>query len=182
MKILVFVGSLRGASYSLKLARAAEKAAPGGTHFEYTDGRALPLFDQDLEEPDKPEPVRALVDKIEAADALLFVSPEYNTGIPGPLKNAIDWASRPPYRSPLKDKPSLILTCSPSPIGGARAHTQLSAVLGGTLTPLLVAPGFSVPNVHEKFDDAGALIDETTQRRLARVLDDFVGWARREAD
>lgn len=177
MKILVVLGSLRGASFSRKLGEAAAALAPEGTVVEMTDGRDLPLYDQDLDGESKPAAVLAMQAQLEAADALLFITPEFNYGIPGPLKNWIDWASRPAFRSPLKDKPSTIIALSPAPAGGARVHSQLSLVLSGTLTPLLLGPGFLVPAVHEKFDDAGALVDDLTRGRLVRVLGDFVAWA-----
>jgi chromate reductase len=104
------------------------------------------------------------------------VTPEYNYGIPGALKNLIDWASRPAFRSPLKGKPALIVAFSLAPAGGARAYAQLSAVLGGTLTPVFLAPSFLVPSVHEKIDESGALTDEQTRTRLARTLEEFGAW------
>lgn len=177
MKILAFIGSLRGESFSRKLARAAEAAAPQGMTFEFTDGRDLPLYDQDLDSEDKPAAVRSLIEQVEGADALLFVTPEFNYGIPGPLKNAIDWASRPAYRSPLKDKPSLVIAHSIAPSGGVRAELQLGSVLKGTLTPVFGAPSFAIAAIHEKFDASGALSDERTRMRLAKTLEDFGSWA-----
>jgi chromate reductase len=178
MKVLVFIGSLRGGSFSRKIAVAAADTAPEGASLEIVDGRDLPLYNQDLEGDEKPAAVQQLVDQVNASDALLFVTPEFNYGIPGTLKNAIDWASRPPYHSPLKNKPATIISHSIAPTGGARAHLQLSSVLSGTLTPMLVAPGFSIPAVHEKFDDAGTLTDDVTRKRLARTLEDLSAWAK----
>ncbi len=178
MKVLIWVGSLRSDSFSRKLATAAEAAAPEGWQTTTTDGRALPLYDQDLDGDEKPAPVQELLDAVGAADALLFVTPEFNYGIPGPLKNAIDWASRPAYRSPLRDKPSLVISHSIAPTGGARAHVQLCTVLSGTATPLYHAPGFSIPAIHEKFDPAGALVDEGVAQRLGVTLERFGAWAK----
>ncbi len=178
MHILTFVGSLRAESFSRKLAVAAEATAPDGTRFTSTDARDLPHYDQDLDGDEKPAAVQTLLDQVTAADALLFVTPEFNYGIPGPLKNAIDWASRPAYRSPLKNKPALVISQSIAPTGGVRAHTQLVAVLGGTLTPIFNGPAFNVPAIHEKFDEAGALTDELVKARLTRTLEDFTTWAR----
>jgi chromate reductase len=177
MKVLILVGSLRGASFSRKIAEAATKMTPDGMSFEITDGRDLPLYDQDLDAEEKPVAVQTLLDQVSTADGLLFITPEFNYGIPGPLKNLIDWASRPAYRSPLKNRPSTIVSLSISPTGGARAHIQLSSVLAGTLTPVFNAPGFSISAVHEKFDEQGTLIDETTRKRLTRMLTDFKAWA-----
>jgi chromate reductase len=117
-----------------------------------------------------------MLDQVAGADGLLFVTPEFNYGIPGSLKNLIDWASRPAFQSPLKHKPSLLMALSPAPTGGARAHAQLTTVLSGTLSPVFLAPSFLVPAVHEKFDASGALVDEATRRRLARALEDFSSW------
>ena len=173
MKILIWVGSLRAAAFTRKVAEAAANTGVEGLEFEFTDGRDLPLYDQDLDGDDKPPGVQTLLAQVTAAKAMLFVTPEFNYGIPGPLKNAIDWASRPAYRSPLKNKPSTIISLSVAPTAGARAHSQLSMVLSGTLTPQLVAPGFSIPAIHEKFDDDGALNDDMTKMRLARLLEEL---------
>jgi chromate reductase len=180
VKILVIVGSLRRAALSRKLAEAAVSLAPEGTQLELIDGRDLPHYDQDLDGEQKPEPVRKRVEQLNASDALLFVCPEFNYGIPGSLKNLVDWASRPAFRSPLKGKPALILGLSIAPSGGARAHVQLSSVLAGTLTPVFVGPSFLVPTAHEKFDSDGALSDETTARRLTSTLQAFAAWAKEQ--
>lgn len=171
------LGSLRKASFSRKVCRAAEALAPEGMTFQATDGRDLPLYDQDLDTEDKPASVQALLDQINEADALLFVTPEFNYSIPGPLKNAIDWASRPAFRSPLKGKPALVFAHSPAPSGGSTVYKELLAVLRGTLTPTYLGPGFTISAVHEKFDAEGALIDEVTQVRMTRTLKDFESWA-----
>ena len=177
MRVLAVIGSLRKESFSRKLAVAAAALAPAAMELEIVDGRDLPLYDQDLDAEQKPVAVQTLLDRVAGADALLFVTPEYNYGIPGPLKNLIDWASRPAFQSPLKDKPTLLLALSPAPTGGARAYAQLATVLSGTLTPVFLAPSFLVPAVHEKFDAEGRLVDETTSRRLARALEGFAEWA-----
>lgn len=176
MKILVLIGSLRAAAFSRKLAAAVEAAAPEGAEVTLADGRDLPLYDQDLDGEEKPAAVQVLLDQVSAADGLVFVTPEFNYGIPGPLKNAIDWASRPAYNSPLKGKPSVIISHSIAPSGGARAHTQLDSVLTGTLTPVLAAPSITLPAIHEMFDEAGALKDELTRIRLDRMLGEFAAW------
>ena len=182
MKILIAVGSLRAASFSKKLALAAADLGPEGAEFEIVDGRDLPLYDQDLDGEEKPASVQTLVDQVSSADALVFIAPEFNYGIPGTLKNLIDWASRPAYNSPLKNKPSLVIALSVAPAGGARAHSQLSVVLGGTLTPVFVGPGFLVPAVHEKFDESGKLTDDLTGLRLSKTLEGFVAWAETFSD
>jgi chromate reductase len=179
LKILAVVGSLRAASFSRKLALAAGELAPEGTTVEIVDGRDLPLYDQDLDGEEKPAAVQTLLDQVSGADALLFITPEFNYGIPGTLKNLIDWASRPAFKSPLKDRPSMIIGLSPAPAGGSRAHAQLGVVLAGTLTPVFVTPGFLVGGVHEQFDESGALTNELTRVRLERTLAGFVDWAKK---
>lgn len=104
MKILIIVGSLRSASFTKKLAEAACALGPEGSEFEIIDGRNLPLYDQDLDGEEKPAAVQTMLDRVSTSDALVFVTPEFNYGIPGPLKNLIDWASRPAFNSPLKDR------------------------------------------------------------------------------
>ncbi|MFK7898141.1 MAG: NADPH-dependent FMN reductase [Myxococcota bacterium] len=180
MKILALVGSLRKASFSRKIVHAAEKAAPEGMLFEINDGRNLPLYDQDLDTEDKPAGVIELVGQMTAADALLFVTPEFNYSIPGTLKNLVDWASRPAFRSPLKDKPSLVIAHSPAPTGGGRAYKELVSVLSGTLTPTYVGPSFTISSVHQQFDESGALTDEITEGRLVKTLDGFGAWAAKQ--
>ncbi|MEM7413505.1 MAG: NADPH-dependent FMN reductase [Myxococcota bacterium] len=177
MNLLVIVGSLRAAGFSRKLADAVAAAAPEGAQIETTDGGTLPLYNQDLDGDDKPAPVQTLLEQVTTADGLVFVTPEFNYGIPGPVKNLIDWASRPAYNSPLKGKPSLVIAHSIAPSGGARAHAQLASVLVGTLTPVFLAPSFVVPQIHEKFDADGALTDDITRLRLQATLPEFAAWA-----
>ena len=106
MKLLIVVGSLRAAGFSRKLGEAVAALSPDGTEVETTDGGDLPLYNQDLDGDEKPAAVVALLDQVANADGIVFVTPEFNYGIPGPLKNLVDWASRPAYNSPLKGKPS----------------------------------------------------------------------------
>ena len=111
------------------------------------------------------------------ATALLFSTPEYNHSIPGVLKNAIDWASRPAYESVLAHKPAGILSASKSFVGGARVQGHLHQVLDSTLTLVYPAPEFLVPQSGDKFDATGALQDADTARRLRSYLYGFVIWA-----
>ena len=181
MRILFVLGSLRSDSSSRRLAHAIQASLPEDAQSEMVDGRDLPLFDADLESQKKPSSVEALIDHVNQADALIFVTPEFNYGIPGPLKNWVDWASRPPFNSPLKAKPALVITQSISPSGGARAHAQLTAVLSATLTPTYLIPSFTIPSVHEKFDGEGQLTDALTQMRIDATLPGFLQWAAEEA-
>jgi len=180
VKLLVVLGSLRADSFCKKLAKAVAGQLPSDVAVTQIDGGDLPLYNQDLDGEDKPAPVQNLINHVTSADALLFITAEFNYGIPGPLKNLIDWASRPAYASPLKGKPALIMAHSIAPTGGARAHVQLSSVLSGTLTHLFVAPSFLVPSVHEKFNDKCVLTDEFMNVVLGKSMEDFVQWAQTE--
>ncbi len=178
MQTLLLVGSLRAASFSGKLADAIQEIAGDAFSFTRTTGGDLPLYNQDLDGEEKPAAVASFLREVDAAQGLVVVTPEFNYGIPGPLKNAIDWASRPAFRSPLKGKPTLIVSVSLAPVGGARAHAQLQQVLAGTLTPVYTAPTFAVGGIHEKFDPSGALTDEVIRAGLERQLTGYLAWAR----
>src|SRR5690348_5717353 len=124
MKVLALVGSLRKGSYNKSALRAAQELKPAGMEIESAEIGDLPLYDDDLREAGYPPAVQRLRDQIKAADALLFVTPEYNYSVPGVLKNAIDWASRPPNQ-PLDGKPAAIMGSSTGRLGTARAQYHL---------------------------------------------------------
>ena len=125
IKILGFAGSLRRASYNRGLVRAASELAPSGIVVEAFDLSDIPLYDQDVEDAGEPASVVAFKQAIAAADALLVATPEYNHGVPGVLKNALDWASRPRVTSPLRDRPVAVMGASPGTGSTARAQAQL---------------------------------------------------------
>jgi len=137
--ILRIAGSLRKGSLNRALLRAAVDLCRQGARIVPHEIGDLPLYDADIDGDTKPEPVTRLKEAIAAADAILYVSPEYNYGVPGVLKNAIDWASRPGYRSVLAQKPSAIVGASESIVGTARGQGQLKLVLLGMLS--VVYPG-----------------------------------------
>jgi chromate reductase, NAD(P)H dehydrogenase (quinone) len=173
-------GSLRKQSYNRSLLRAAQELAPEGMEIRIFDRMAeIPLFNQDVEDEGDPEPVQALKSAIEEADALLMATPEYNHGVPGVLKNAIDWASRPPRGSVLTGKPAAILGASPGVTGTARAQTQLRQAFVFTATPALLQPEILVYRCAEKFDDEGRLTHERTREFIARLLRELADWTRR---
>ncbi len=177
MKLLGIAGSLRAASWHQRLLTEAAAMLPGGVTLERQPIDMLPHYNADLDGENPPAAVVALREAISAADALLFMTPEYNYSIPGVLKNAIDWASRPAYKSPLAGKPAGVITSSPGAIGGARAQAHLKLVLAGTLTPVYPAPELALSSVATLFDDEGRLADADTRKRLQRYLDGFVAWA-----
>jgi chromate reductase len=121
----------------------------------------LPLYNADLEEAVLPISVTALKEAISQADGLIICSPEYNYGTSGVLKNALDWASRPGFHSPLKNKPVLIMTSSPGLLGGVRAQSQLRETLSATLSKVICCPQIVIPGINQKIQD-GRFIDEPT--------------------
>ena len=149
MKILAVSGSLRRESHNTQLLRAAAAAAPEGVEVELWDGvRDLPLYDQDLESGLLPEPVRRLREDWAAADAILFATPEYNGSVPGALKNAIDWASRPKGDAALTNKDVAVIGASTGQFGAMWAQADLRKVLG--IAGARVAPvELAVPRAHE---------------------------------
>jgi chromate reductase, NAD(P)H dehydrogenase (quinone) len=173
-------GSLRRESYNRALLRAAQELAPDGMEIRIFDRMAeLPLFNQDTEAEGDPEPVQALRNAIGEADALLIATPEYNHGVPGVLKNAIEWASRPPRGSVLTGKPAAIFGASPGVTGTARAQTQLRQAFVFTDTPALTQPEILVYRAHEKFDADGRLTDEKTREFVGRLLVRLADWTHR---
>ncbi len=175
-------GSLREASYNRALLRAAQELAPAGMAIRIFDRMAeIPPFNEDVEARGDPEAVQALKRAIREADALLVATPEYNHGVPGVLKNAIDWASRPPPRSALAGKPAAILGASPGVTGTARAQSQLRQAFVFTSTPVLPQPEILVYRAHQKFGEDGRLTDEKTREFLALLLRQLADWARRLA-
>lgn len=175
MKFVAISGSLRKASYNTALLHEALKCLPEQATGEIGEIGDVPLYNQELDGDTKPASVQRLLDQIGACDGLIIACPEYNYGIPGGLKNAIDWISRPAYRSVLAGKPTLIMSASQSPFGGVRALGQLKQVLAGTLTPVYPAPELAVGNAQKMFEN-GALKDEVTLQKLSRLVHDFCNW------
>jgi chromate reductase len=178
-QVLGIAGSLRSGSYNRSLVRAAAELGPPGMQvviFERLD--EIPLYNEDLEAKGDPKPVAAFKTAIREADALLIATPEYNYGVPGPLKNAIDWASRPAASTPLKGKPALIIGASPGPGGTVRAQLALRQTFVYTQTLALPGPEFALQHCAEKFDSGGRLTDDLSRRLLAgrlHALMDFAG-------
>jgi chromate reductase, NAD(P)H dehydrogenase (quinone) len=181
MKLLGISGSLRKGSYNTGLLEAAARLLPQGVELTIVGCGDIPLYNKDLDAEKKPEAVLQLLQEVRYADGVLFATPEYNYSFSGVLKNAIDWASRPAYKSVLAGKPAAIISASGGPVGGARAQAHLCQVLSATLSPVVPAPSFLVPMAQDKFDKNGLLTDEDTKRRLARYIGDFVLWVNRLA-
>jgi chromate reductase len=170
IQVLAISGSLRKASFNTALLRAAQELAPEGMSIQiYTDLASIPPYDDDIRLAGFPPVVAALRDRVRAADALIFATPEYNRSFPGVLKNAIDWLSRPPAQ-PLDGKPAAVMGAGPGAIGTALANYHLRQVL--SVLSVHVVPGLEVlvGGAASKFDDQGRLIDEPTREFLAKSL------------
>ncbi len=177
--ILAIAGSLRRASFNKGLVRATAEVAPPGVAVEPFDLAAIPFYDEDVQQRGDPEPVRLLKERIAAADALLLATPEYNYSIPGVLKNAIDWASRPAATSPLRGRPAAIVGASGGGFGTVRAQLALRQVFVYTETPCLLKPELLISRAREKFDADGNLTDAQAREGLQAVLAALVAWTRR---
>jgi len=158
MRILAVSGSLRESSFNTSLLRAALEAAPEGIELELWEGLGdLPLYDDDLEA-DAPDSVRRLREDWAAADAILFSTPEYNGSVPGGLKNAIDWASRPRLDAALRNKTVAVVGASTGQFGAIWAQQDLKRILG-IAGARVVGTEIPVSRAHEKFDSEGRLLD-----------------------
>ena len=166
MRILAVSGSLRESSFNTSLLRAAIEAAPEGVELELWEGLAdLPLYDEDLDTEDVPESVRRLRADWDAADAILFSTPEYNASIPGALKNAFDWASRPFPDNVLRDKPVAVVGASTGQFGALWAQQDLKRILG-IAGARVVGTEIPVARAHERFDAQGRLLDSEVFEQL----------------
>jgi chromate reductase, NAD(P)H dehydrogenase (quinone) len=158
MRILAVSGSLREGSFNTSLLRAALEAAPEGVELEIWEGLGeLPLYDEDIED-DAPESVRRLREDWAAADAILFSTPEYNGSVPGGLKNAIDWASRPRLEAVLRNKPVAVVGASTGQFGALWAQQDLKRILG-IAGARVVGTEIPVARAHERIDNEGQLLD-----------------------
>jgi len=172
MRILGIAGSLRRGSHNRKLLRAAGRALPPGAELVEWDGLAgLPIFDEDMEN-DPPAIVQDFLDEVERADALLIATPEYNASLPGGLKNALDWASRPFPDNVLRDKPSAVIGASTGLFGAVWAQAEVRKVLKASGAHVLESE-LPVGMADGAFDDDGDLIDPELTGRLGDLLGDL---------
>lgn len=179
-KIAVIVGSLRAGAYNLRLARALEKLMPEGFSFDYVEIGDLPLYNQDLEA-DMPAPVVRLKRQVESAQGVLFATPEYNRSLPGVLKNAIDWASRPYGKSSWNGKPSGVVGASPGAIGTAMAQQHLRNILAYLDMPTLNQPEVYLQVQDGTFGPDGRLADAGVEELLRSWMDRFAAWVKAHA-
>ena len=173
LKILGIAGSLRKASYNRGALRAAQQLCPEGASLEVFELDGIPPFNQD-EEQKAPARVVELKKKIREADAILFVTPEYNYGLPGVLKNAIDWASRPYGDNAWNGKPCALMSAAMSMGGGIRAQYQLRQAFVFLNMDAVVQPEVAINNVGERFDESSNLKDETSKKLIAQLLQNLV--------
>ncbi len=178
IKIAGISGSLRKGSYNTSALAAVRNLAPEHWDFDIVTLDGLPLFNEDVEAEGWPPAVKQLRERLEPSQAFIFATPEYNYSIPGVLKNAIDWLSRPERKGPIFNKPAAIIGASPSMIGTARAQAHLRQVAFYNGMPLLPTSEILIANANDKFDDAGILQDDETKKFLKDFIEKFDGWVK----
>ena len=177
-RLIGISGSLRAGSLNTALLRSVAELMPEGAKLDIAAIDDIPLYNGDLDVDGGPPGVRSLKQRIGDADGLLLSTPEYNFGVPGVLKNAIDWVSRPGFKSVLAHKPVAIIGAAPGIVGTARAQGQLKQVLLGTLSEVFPYPEVLVGKAHERIVD-GKLQDEQTRKVLEQMLAGYVAWINR---
>jgi chromate reductase len=171
MKVLGISGSLRRDSHNTQLLRAAAELLPDGVELELWDGlRAVPPYDEDDDLAEAPAAVVELREAIAGADAILFSTPEYNHSVPGQLKNALDWASRPLATSPLRNKPVAVVGASMGAFGAVWAQAELRKVLAA-IGARVIEGEVAVGHAHQRFGEHGQLTDDDLREQLAEVVD-----------
>lgn len=179
--IVALSGSLRRGSYNTALVRAAASLAPDGVEIEVVTPHGIPLYDGDLEaSAGIPEAAAALKERIAGSDGLMLATPEYNNSMPGVLKNAVDWLTRPPKDIPrvFRDRPVAILGATPGGFGTARAQTAWLPVIRA----LRMRPWFGAPlmlaRAGDAFGEDGELVDEEQRKKLTEFVAGFAAFAR----
>jgi chromate reductase len=181
MRIVAIAGSLRKGSYNRSLLFNLGELLPEGLAIEIQPIADVPLFNEDDEAQGTPEAVARLREAVKAADGLLVATPEYNAGVPGVLKNAVDWLSRPAGKNVLGGKPIAIVGATPGALGTARAQAQLRAAFEYNAAPVMPSPQVFVSQARDKFDADGRLTDERTRAFLRKFLEAYAVWVRRFA-
>ena len=178
VKILGIAGSLRQASFNRFALRAARSLLPPGASLDIFELEGIPPYNQDL---DKQPPARVaeLKASVRAADAVLFSTPEYNYSIPGVLKNAIDWASRPYGDSAWQGKPVAVMGASVGTLGSARAQYHLRQCFIFLNMHAVNQPEVLIANAAQRFNEKGELTDETSRELIRKLLAELVAWTTR---
>ena len=177
LHLLGLSGSLRAGSHNTALLRAAATLVPANTTLTVRTVHGIPIYDGDVEAQGLPSEVVALREAIRAADGVLLATPEYNHGVPGGLKNALDWVSRGPD-SPLRGKPFAIVSASSGGMGGVRAQLAWLPTFACVGARVLHDAEFYLSNAGQAFTGESTLADERTRERLSAFLDAFATWCR----
>lgn len=176
-KIAVIVGSIRKNSWNRKIAQLLMKLAPSSLHMELVEIESLPLYNEDLDEPQQPPKAWvAFRDRMKSMDGVVFATPEYNRSIPAVLKNAIDVGSRPYGKSIWSGKPGAVISASPGAIGGFAANHHLRQTFVFLDIPCMQQPEAYISGVNKLFDDKGHLINEDTEKFLKKYIDAYAAW------
>jgi chromate reductase len=178
LRVLGVAGSLRAGSYNRALLRAAQAEASPDLEILLYDIALIPFYNADVEAEGDPVPVAAFKAEIRASDAVLIATPEYNHGVPGVLKNALDWASRPHRSSPLDCKPVAIMGATAGRGSTFQAQSQIRSALVYTGSCTLAQPELSLSRAGAAFDESGRLVDEDTRIALRELLGAFAEWVR----
>lgn len=181
IRIIGLSGSLRGGSWNTKLLRAAGDRMPQGCELAVADIKEIPLYDQDIEDGDGiPQAVEALKDSIADADGLLLATPEYNGSMPGVLKNAIDWLSRPGKDIPrvFGDKPVALMGATTGGLGTVLSQNAWLPVLRQLKTRPWFGGRLLVSDAANRFDDSGSITDDVVSKQLDQFVNDFVAFVR----
>jgi chromate reductase len=174
LRVLAISGSLRRDSYNTALLRALRGEAPAGFEIELWQGlKEIPAYDSDDDVVPGPASVEAFRELVREVDAVFFATPEYNSSVPGALKNALDWASRPIATNAFRNKPVAVISSSAGAFGGVWAAAELRKVLGAMGSRVTEAE-LSVGHAHEKFDEVGRLTDEDVRQGLRDALQTLV--------
>lgn len=178
-KIGVIVGSLRKGAYTRLLANATRELAPQTWTLTDIGIGDLPLYNQDLETATPPPAWTTFRNQVIASDAVLFITPEYNRGMPGSLKNAIDVGSRPWGKSVWSGRPTAVMSLTPGPLGAMAAHQQLRHTLSILNSPTLPGPEVYMPHAESLFDESGKLKNPETGKIITTLLQAFDTWIKR---
>lgn len=170
MRILAIAGSVRRDSHNARLLRHLAERAPGGVEVEIWDGlKSIPPYDEDDDVEPAPAAVAALREAVAGADGLLFATPEYNSSIPGVLKNAVDWVSRPRESTPFQNKPAAVIGASTGSFGAVWAQAELRKVLASSGSRV-VDSSHGISKAHEAFDAVGALLSDADRSACSNIL------------
>lgn len=172
----IIVGSLRKGAYTRLLSHSLGELAPSSFKLTEIGIGELPLYNQDLETATPPPAWTTFRDEVRSSDAILFITPEYNRGMPAAVKNAIDVGTRPPKQGVWRGKPAAVISLTPGRLGAMAAHQQLRLTLSVIGVPVLPSPEVYLAEASKQFDGNGKLVNEDTRKLLTTLLNDFDAW------